>query len=222
MPGGTRSLFFCHLTPQRISRPAACRPSQHVYLSLSRSLFVLWITDVLKNSRFDAVHAQRSWNGTVKSLFCCRKREKQREVDRVGGRGRPVGLPLACSSLLGLPWCWVQSSQLREGACVCSWVCSWHREPLVTSVLQWESEKTGSGACMPSNQMLTLIMTNTVCPLTPKIPLCFTHTAVYVLWVQFLSKRTDEFQLLVFKLAVMTVSQPNTRTKTFLLGAAAG
>ncbi len=123
MPGGTRSLCFCHHTPQRISRPATCRPSQHACLSLSRSLFVLWITDVLKNSRFDADPAQRSGNGTVKSPSCCRKREKQREVDRVGGRGQPVGLPLACSSLLGLPWCWVQSSQLREER-VCAHGCA--------------------------------------------------------------------------------------------------
>lgn len=123
MPGGTRSLCFCHLTPQRISRPATCRPSQHACLSFSHSLFVLWITDVLKNSRVDADPAQQSGNGTVKSLSCCRKREKQREVDRVGGRGQPVGLPLACSSLLGLPWCWVQRSQLREEH-VCAHGCT--------------------------------------------------------------------------------------------------
>lgn len=85
---------------------------------------------------------------------------------------------------------------IKRGACVCLWMCSWHSEPLVTTVLQRESERTGSGACMPSNQTHTLIKTYSVCTHihAPKMPISFTHIAVYVLWVQLLSKCTDVFR----------------------------
>lgn len=114
MPGGTRSLCFCHLTPQRISRPAACRPSQHACLSLSptvcaRDNWHFQKTLVLMPSLHSGQETAQS-----NPSFAVEREKKQRVVDRGRGRGQPVGLPLACSSLLGLPRCWVQSSQLSE------------------------------------------------------------------------------------------------------------
>lgn len=154
------------------------------------------------------------------------EREKnQREVDRGGGRGQPVGLPLACSSLLGLPWCWVQSSQLSKEL-VCAHGCAIgtvsHRSRLC-STEGAKGQKVGP-ACPVTRRTLIMARTLNANMHTPKIPFWFTHTnsgTVYMLWRELLSKCTGVFQLLVFKLVVMIVLQSNTRTKSFLLFVAA-
>lgn len=157
-----------------------CRlPSHSTCLSFTLSqffLFVLWITDVLKKSHFDARPPQWSGNDTVKSFFCFRKREKteggwKRRKERSACRlASGLLFPAGFAMVLGpkLP--------IKRGTCVCSWVCGWHSEPPVTTVLHWGSERIGSWAYMPSDQ--THIHNDTYCTLThiPKIPLWFTHT----------------------------------------------
>lgn len=86
---------------------------------LDISLFVLWITDVFRNSGFDTRPAQRSGNAIAKFFIYRSKRKKTVRVWQRWKERSACGLASGLSFLLGVPWCWVQSSQLGE-ECVCA------------------------------------------------------------------------------------------------------